>query len=701
MRKKFQEQFNKVLVALGFSDRANKPKGDPEALSGKEWENISSKYKEMFKSDFLEDLNAAKGEAAVSEENAQAALHILGSAMGTSAEGTEGGTPSAQGDGGAQDNGSEGGEGEPNGTGANNAGKSPANAANTGEQLVTAAQKVVSMFQKVTAQATLDKPMVVVTGGPIAVIGNGDRSKYLFGIENSMFDMTKRWNQITVNPVVATSIPPTKQDAKAFSEAVEEFAGSLRQRYAYLHANNMLSEPTRLAAGEFSGNYDGIVDAKVGNQFVIRRQDALIARVLLKRDVTQYFPVRYGIQDHDLIFNAFFEEVSQAYQEGEIYKGGAKLEPEMGHVDDVMIKLRFGSMKNLERMYIGDQNKEGSDPIKWTMIEFFTLNSLETAQVEQNKRRIRGIYVKPEAGVAGSYLTAGTGLLYTLVRYYNEFKIKLHDDASYRSYTESDFLDAVQEFCGDVTLSVTEDTDLDNHVLYLNKLHQPWWIKNIRAKYGKDTDFSGPNGYLNVVPDTNIRIIWLPYLSPKSCLMFMQIPGNIQMLEYVPGEMLGMQMEQQMEMVRGWSTWKEGCSAGFVGRKFASKAALDANNYEWQQIFMNKPSVALAADATTIDATAGFWFETIANAAATALTDIAGAKAGVAYVIECAATANATTIAKAGKFAKLTAAYTPTAVGDYIMVILDSTGNFLELERRVGGTRTINAALQPNIPGVR
>ena len=51
----------------------------------------------------------------------------------------------------------------------------------------------------------------------------------------------------------------------------------------------------------------------------------------MKRDVTQYFPVRYGIQDHDLIFNAFFEEVSQAYQEGEIYKGGAKLEPEMGH----------------------------------------------------------------------------------------------------------------------------------------------------------------------------------------------------------------------------------------------------------------------------------------------------------------------------------------------------------------------------------
>ena len=71
------------------------------------------------------------------------------------------------------------------------------------------------------------------------------------------------------------------------------------------------------------------------------------------------------------------------------------------------------------------------------MIEFCILNSLETAQVEQNKRRMRGIYVKPETGVAGSYLNASTGIIYTLVRYMHEFKILPHDDESYRSYTAS------------------------------------------------------------------------------------------------------------------------------------------------------------------------------------------------------------------------------------------------------------------------
>ena len=109
----------------------------------------------------------------------------------------------------------------------------------------------------------------------------------------------------------------------------------------------------------------------------------------------------------------------------------------------------------------------------------------------------------------------------------------------------------------------------------------------------------------------------------------------------------------------------------------------------------------MAADATTVDASKGFWQITAANTAAKAITDITGAKAGVAYIIECGSTENATTIDKSDKFADITEAYTPTKEGDYIMIILNSKGNFLELERQVGGVRKVNAALQPNIPGVR
>ena len=510
--------------------------------------------------------------------------------------------------------------------------------------------------------------------------------------------MDKRWNKIAANPSFSSHKLGDDVES-AFHRDLVSYSRSLAARFEFLNENHLL-DADKLAAGEFANNFDGVTDAKVGDQFVIRRQDALIARVLKKRDLTQYFPVRYGIQDHDLVFNAFFDEVSQAYQEGEVWKGGMRIENEMGHVDDAMIKMKFGPMKKLERMYIGYLNKEGSDPVKWSMIEFAILNSLETAQVEQNKRRMRGIYSTPEKGVPSHYLNSSTGIIYTLIRYARENKMLLHDDESYRSYTETTMLDAVKEFVKDVQASCTEDMDLDSHVIYLNKMHRSWWLENCRTKYGKDTDFTGPDSYANVVPDTTLHIIWLPYLGQLP-LMFMDIPGNLQFLEYVPGEMMSLKVKEDMEMVKTWSTWKEGTSAAFVGLRFKTHDELVANNYEFQQIFMNKPSVSAKADATVMDAKTGFWFDTIENTKATAITDITGAKKGVAYIIECASATNASTIAKTGKFADITKAYTPTQVGDYIMVILNAAGNFLELERCEGGVRTINDKLQPNVPGVR
>ncbi len=571
----------------------------------------------------------------------------------------------------------------------------------TAENLLSLAGAVQNLVNTMENRASEDRPIQTVRANTTSYTGPADRVRFLFGIENPMFSMSERWNKVALNPAAAAAFGNWDEETEgvSFRKQAVAFSRSLQKRYAYLHGNGML-DAKKLAAGEFGTNYEGVNTAGVGNQYVVLRQDALIARVLAKRDLTQYFPVRYGIQDHDLVFNAFFSEVSQAYQQGEIWKGDLKLENEMGHVDDAMIKLKFGPMKELERMYIGYLNKEGSDPIKWNMIEFCILNSLETAQVEQNKRRMRGIYVKPETGVAGSYLNASTGLIHTLIRYVHEFKILPHDDNAYRNYTDADMLDAVQDFVSDIVTSCTEDMDIDNHILYLNKTHQPWWIKNVRTKYGKDIDFSGPESYKNVVPDTNVRIVWLPYLGQLP-LMFMDIPGNLQFLEYIPGEMMSIKVKEDMELVKAWSTWKEGCAASFTGRRFDSYDKLVANKYEWQQIFMNKPSVDIAVDATTVDASKGFWQITPANTAAKAITDITNAKAGVAYIIECGSTENATTIAKSGKFAEITETYTPTKVGDYIMVILKGTDKFIELERQVAGVRKVNAALQPNIPGVR
>lgn len=676
----FKEKLMTVLETLGF-----KQKFEDKTLSQEEFNQIVNSYKEKYKTTLQDDM--ASEQAAQAQANLQQQLNTIQAALDQSKKKCKGQNDDEEGD----DN--KGKDGD-NGTCQENA---------TMQSILASIQGIDTKIAELAAKPAVDTPIATVAGKPISINGFGNTAEYLFGVEHELFSMKKRWNQIAANPgmYAAMTAPDEESEGRAFRQAARSYAHSLASRYAYLQQNHML-DIKLLESGEYSTNFANLDNAGLGDQFVIRRQDALIARVLKKRLLTDFFPVRYGIQDRDILFNAFFDEVSQAYQAGEVYKGGMKLENEMGYVDDAMVKLKFGPMKELERIYIGYLNREGSDPIKWSMIEYCLLNQLEQMQVEQNKRRMRGIYVKPEAGVAGSYLNAGTGVLYTLLRYVHDYSIKPHDDAdhSYRAYTNATMLTAIKAFVSDVLSTLSEDEDLDGRVLYLNSAHKTWYLENVREKYGKDIDFSGPHSYANVLPDTDLRIIWLPYLGQLPFMMIQQ-PGNIQFIENIPGEMMNVKMEEQMEMVRAWAVWKEGTGAAFTGRKFNSKEDMDKNAYEWQQIFTNIWAGSMAANATTADATKGFWLITGKNTQATALTDITGAKEGVGYCIEIGDIDNATSIAKSGKFANITKAFSPSKVGDYIMVILRKDGNFAELERREAGVRTINTELQPNVPGGR
>ena len=664
----FKEKLKSVLDLLQLGK-----KFEDKTLSQEEFNSIVAEYQKKYQTTLNDDLaaeQAAKQTAKQAAEFQQMLNTIQSVIKGVDPASNEGETPE---------------------------GEQPQNNA-TLEGILESLNGMRSDFRALAKKPEEDKPAQTITVSPVSINGFGNTPKYLFGVEHPMFSMQDRWNKIAANPRAAAALPEVDEqvDGVAFYKAAYGFAKSLKARYQYLQENKLLDAPA-LAAGKYATNYEGVDKAGVGDQFIVLRQDALIARVLQLRDMTQYFPVAYGYQDRGLVFNAFFDEVSQAYQTGEVFKGGMKIENHMGYVDDAMIKMEWGPMKELERKYIGYLNKEGSDPIKWTMIEYQLLNTLTTAQVEQNKRRMRGIYVKPEAGVAGSYLNAGTGILYTLLRYVHQYDIKPHVDEDYRSYTQATMLAAVQEFLADVRSTVTEDMDIDQHVIYLNKNHQGWWIKNVRTTYGKDTDFTGPMGALNVVPDTTTHIIWLPYLGQLPFMMLHQ-PGNLQFLEYIPGEMLAMKMQEQMEQVRAWSTWKEGCSASFTGRRFDSRDAMDKNAYEWQQIFIN---LFAATIKDKVDGNDGFWQVTGATTTADTITDIVNAKNGVAYCIEAGVAEHLPKIAKSGKFANISDAFTASKVGDYIMVIIGNDGNFRELERCVGGKRTINKELQPNVPGGR
>lgn len=560
----------------------------------------------------------------------------------------------------------------------------------------TQAQQIASMQNRATPDVAVGNLSLEISPN-----GPGTTANFLFGIENPIFSMSTRWNKIASNPKLkATLEDPTPEEERSFQAEATRFGVSLKQRYQHLMSERRLN-PELLSAA-FTTNTTDLSAAGLGNQYLVRRMDALIARIISLDEVGHLFQTRYGIIDRELITNAIFTEVTQAFQKGNVFKGSMKLQPDLGYVDDIMIKVEFGSMKEIERLYIGYLNTNGSDPIKWGMIEFALLNLMRAAMNEYNVRKIMGIGVKPESGVAGAALTSSTGVLYTLIRLFHENKINPHYDPSYATYDNLTFFDAVSTFKDDVLESLNAfDQDLKGKALYLNKAHRPWWLANLRTKFGKDMDFNGPQGYANMIPDTEIPIIWVPNMG-NTKVMWFDIPGNIQFLENVPGELYALKIKEDMEEVKAYSYAKEGTSAAYSGIKFATRAQLEANNYELQQIFMSKPITMLDADATTINGITNFWFGTKANTVATAITDITSAKKGRAYIIECTNVTNASTIAKADKFATLTAAWTPTAVGDYIMVIINEAGTgFLELERCVGGVRTINTATQPNVPGAR
>lgn len=662
----FKKKLNATLEALGFADKAKK-----NELTKGDWKKIAAKYKEMHGSDMYEDIHAEQEQDLERDEEHQAALTILN----------------------AIDNADE--NGDKNLT---------EKVSRLASQLKASQEENEELKKKMKTTILPDnsKTLNVIT----SLNGKGHTESHAFGIEHDMFSTTKRWNKVTVNPGYAKLSDSTDEDEKAFYTEVSSYGKKVCDRITELFNKGQLKLNAQKG---LDVDYSGLSGAGLGDQYVIQRTDAIIAQILQLKSVDNLFPIRWGVQDRELLTNAFMGEFSQGYQEGYVFKGEMSLHPELGHVDDAMFKTKFQSYKWLERSYLGEKNTSGSAAVKWGMIEWTALRIITVLYNEQYKRNIRGIFIKPVTDVPGSYLTAATGLVYTLVRYVHENKLLPMADASYRDYDETGtvMVDAAKALVADIK---DKGIDLDGFAIYLNYNHQDWWKEACRRKYGKDIDFSGTTSYLNQMPDSNLPILWIPNLDNIKLIM-LQKPGNLQRLGFVPGEMVAMKFQEFMENVLSWSMWKEGFSATYVGKPFNSLETLTANKYKDQQVFINKPCKELAADATEIDGENGFWFITGKNTALAEnadnvnITDIVNAQNGVAYVIECGTVEYAPTIKKIGTFDGILSDFIPAKEGDYIMVIKrkvsENEEKIQELERCVNGIRTINQLLQPNIPGAR
>ena len=528
-------------------------------------------------------------------------------------------------------------------------------------------------IEKLSKQGAEVKPVATVAATP-SVTGMHTK-EYAFGIQNPFFAASRRYNSILINGRIDGN--PSADDRMAFKADAISYSEKLFERYRELRASGRLNllKQAKVDISQLSS------DTEIGTRQFTIRQDMVIARIVSYPSLAGLFNTVSNVQSGQVITNVLFDEVSQAYQSGEVYKGNVDFQPEKAIVDKAMAKVRFEDMSTLETAYLNYLNKEGSDPVKWTLLEWLVLSLAEKINSERIERSIRGCYVKQVKGESGPAILGSTGVIYRILSLYDSNKALPFDDEELADYDASNIGDVFQFFAKKI--SIRRPNDFKRFVIYANAAHQPMYMEWYSNKYGKNTDYTGTK---DVVPNYNMAIRWVPAMGDLK-LIFATIPGNIELLQNVPGEEYKTMFERHLEEVIAYSYWMEGSSVGFAGRHFKSKADLKANKAREQYIFFNLPSITAAADATTVDTEGaeledlGFLIRTSANTKATVLTDIVNAKVGVVYRIECGDLTNATKIEKSGKFSEVEA-WTPAAVGDYIYVHYDAAkGKFFEVSR--------------------
>lgn len=506
----------------------------------------------------------------------------------------------------------------------------------------------------------------------INVLGGEHTRTHLYGIANPMFALDKRWNQIA-RYGKAPQEEASASDKQEFRAEFEKFNEALCARYRELKSRGLVADRKlgNITYGDIAN------DTELGTAYMVRREDALIARIVALPTLNDIFPLRSNIQDGEVMTNVFFGEFSQPYEAGEVSKGSADFKPEKARVSDVMFKYLIPSFKWIETNYLGYLNTSGSDPVKWNMIEWLVLSIATKLQSERNARAIQGYRVDVATGSSRKANFSAFGLLHTLIRYYEGHRVLPFTGSTYVYASSSDIGDVLVAFVEKLASTVDNP---EQYTIYLNAKHKAWYRAWYNTKFGSNANYDGAK---MMVPYHDNPIVWVPNMG-NSKFIIASVPGNLQQLENVPGEMTKVAFEQHLESVWAWSVWKEGFSAAFSGKPYDSASALSAAEGKDQMVFMNWPEKAVAANATTIDANVSGntdnLFKTGVNTQATALTDITNAKEGVIYRIEIGTAANATSIAKSGKFSELSAAWSPSAAGEFIKLYYNGS-KFIDVER--------------------
>lgn len=535
--------------------------------------------------------------------------------------------------------------------------------------VVSAINELRSAMTAMASKPQASAPVAVVQQN--IVISGRHTKDFAFGIPNPVFAASKRYNGIAINGVIPQDAA-TEEDRLALGKDLENYATSLSRRYAHLVRSGQINILIKNGA-----DFSPLAGVDMNERTYQIRQDMLIARIVALPSLKNIFPTISKVQSGQIITTFLADAVTQAYQTGRVFKGGGRFEPEKAIVDKAMIKMLFGDMSELETNYLNYLNRNGSDPVKWSMVEWILLQLATQINSERNERSVMGYRIEPVEGVAGHELYASTGVVYRLLQlYWKEHKVLPFTSGSLATYGASTIGDVVKAFAAEIFKRVKNPRA---YKVYLNEAHKPLYLAWLNSVYGKNTGFVPA---ADTVAEYELPIVWVPNMPVDFHFMFATVSDNIFLLENVPGEEFNQTMLRELESLIVASYWKEGAGVAYAGKKYDSASELAAAAGKTQIIFMNFPAKTLAADATTADAEDGRIFVTSSNSAGTGdqgadvpvvLSDIENAEEGVVYHIQCGGTTNATTIAKSGKFSKISKDWEPDTVGQWIDVYYNAT----------------------------
>lgn len=434
--------------------------------------------------------------------------------------------------------------------------------------------------------------------------------------------------------------------------------------------------------------------ADLGAFYRIPWQERLQSFLMKLPSLEDLFPLESGYQDLATLTNIWLGEFSQsdntASDFDNVVKGQYEFGTETLRMFSVMFAHKFNNLKELERSWIGYLNKEGSDVMKWSFIEYILAETSRKLHNEREQRRINGVRKDPVLNTPGRALAAADGL-YEFIRK----KVDGHVDFTPNGGSTGRTVYQIKPFeLGEITLAnigekVWNGTAMipavlresGSLVLYMPAYMVVWYHKYNELHYGTHQDYKPDIMYVKEYPQ--VRIIAVPNADNHARLIW-TLQGNIHLYEHVSGEMYKFNIEQQDWTLKVWSNWKESIWAVAVGYKYEKKSDM---GYDRQMIFCNEydlPATYFVQSEkdTNPDATEHTSIETVANTSTFSITDITNAEVGVPITLKCGSTDAGVAIAASGNFSLISAAWNP-AEGDTITLMKREDGKFIELGRTV------------------